>query len=76
MGMRVGLTFRFSALFPLNCLRVQNLAASSPSVIPSVVSARMENLRQATASLDLPENVCTLATGRATFTSCLPNFWW
>src|SRR6516165_11099941 len=53
MGTRVGLTFRFRALVPLNLLRVQNLIAASPSGSPSVVTARLECIR-------IPQTVCDL----------------
>ena len=38
----MGFIFRFNALVPLKFLRVQNLMASSPKGMPSVVSARLE----------------------------------
>ncbi len=45
IGTRVGLIFRFSAVVPLNFLRVQNLIADSPSGSPSVVTATLECIR-------------------------------
>src|SRR5262245_42937443 len=45
MGTRVGFTFRFKALVPLNLLRVQNLTAASPRGNPSAVTARLACIR-------------------------------
>src|SRR5581483_2833032 len=45
IGTRVGFTFRFRALVPLNLLRVQNLMAASPSGNPSAVTARLACIR-------------------------------
>src|SRR5215831_19022993 len=47
MGTRVGFTFRFRALVPLNLLRVQNLIAASPSGNPSAVTARLACIQDA-----------------------------
>lgn len=51
IGTRVGFTFRFSALVPLNCVLVQNLIAVNPSGNPAVVTARLECIRT-------PQTVC------------------
>ncbi len=42
IGTRVGFTFFFSALVPLNFLRVQNFTAAKPSGSSWVVTAKLE----------------------------------
>lgn len=45
IGIRVGLILFLSACVPLNCLRLQNLTAHSPSGSPCWVMARLECIR-------------------------------
>ena len=51
IGIRVGLTFRFRALVPLNFFLVQNFTAARPSGSPSAVTARL-------ACISSPQTVC------------------
>src|SRR5258706_3493242 len=65
MGIGVGLIFFFSALVPLNFLRVQNLMAVRPNGLPWSVMAKLECISN-------PQRVIGLRCGRLASTVVLP----